>query len=222
MHTLRACPSLFGLPVTRDRKYMVFLSRRLEWCDAVHTVGVQEAFRKLFARPVVMRGDELLRAPDAAVDDFVRSLAVARGLPPVGPGGVAWSCYLAMSSASKQSVRDHEESLAAAGFAQRAAVLTNIAQRASHMGPVLSGFVPALLRSSLLWSFRKRRLVLPAEHLELQGYNLWGNEDRRSVVAALLPSLRSTSLKSLAGNAMHIQSIGSVLMFVVSCTVRRQ
>ena len=26
MYTLRACPSLFGLPITRDCKYMVFLS----------------------------------------------------------------------------------------------------------------------------------------------------------------------------------------------------
>ncbi|CAE7778137.1 unnamed protein product [Symbiodinium sp. CCMP2592] len=223
MHTLRACPSLFGLPVTRDRKYMVFLARRsLVWCDAVNSVGPQEAFRKLFARPVVMRGDELLRAPDAAVHDFVSSLAVARGLPESGSGSVAWSCYLAMSPANRQSVRDHEQSLQAAGFAEQAAVLTNIAQRASHMGPVLSGFAPALLRSSLLWSFRLRRIVLPAEHLELQGYSLWGNEERRSVVSDVLPSLRSSSLRSLAGNAMHIQSIGSVLMFVVSCTVRQQ
>ena len=53
---------------------------------------------------------------------------------------------------------------------------SNLQQNADYMGPV-SGNVPALLQSSNLWLFGKRRLALPMEHLEVQGWNVWGNNN---------------------------------------------
>ena len=50
LHTLRVCPSILGLPITRDKKYMIFLSKRLAWAPEILGVDLQEAFCKLVQR----------------------------------------------------------------------------------------------------------------------------------------------------------------------------
>ena len=220
MTCLRICPSDFGLPITRDRKYMLFLSAKLQWHPAVEAMGqLQLAFSQLFLRQVQMRGDMMLRAPNPQVDEYIRSLAHSRHLPDERAPGKPWSCFLAMSKSNQASVLEHERALIDAGFSLRSGIMSNIAQRASHMGPVLSGNMPALLRNSWLWSFRLRRLALPLEMLELQGYNIFGDEACRSCISDYVHNLSAARTRSLAGNAMHIQAIGSAILFLLSCTV---
>ena len=220
MVCLRVCPTCFGLPIARDRKYMVFLSKRLVWAPEVAAAGHEAAFRTLFMRQVMLRADEMLRSPTHVLDAFVERLALRRNLPARAANGRPWSCYLAMSRTRQHRVQEHEEALRAAGFSDRSPVLTNIAQRAQHMGPVLSGYAPTLLRKSDIWSFRLRRLVTATELLELQGYNVYGDSQLRSGLEHALEAVSCTNKISLAGNAMHIQCIGCVLLFTLACTVR--
>ena len=220
MFCLRVCPTCFGLPITRDRKYMVFLSKRLIWAPEVAALGHEAAFRKFFMRQVMLRADEMLRSPTQELDAHVQQLALRRNLPARAANGRQWSCYLAMSKTRQHRVQEHEQVLRAAGFSDRSPVLTNIAQSAQHMGPVVSGYLPTLLRKSDIWSFRLRRLVTATELLEFQGYNLYGEPQLRSSLEHALQSVSCTNKTSLAGNAMHIQCIGSVLLFTIACTVR--
>ena len=212
MYTLRACPSLFGLPITRDRKYMVFLSNRLSWHPAISALGCAEAFQKLFAKQVVMRGDGLLRAPPSAVKEFIAKLATRRDLPQQRSRGGGWSNFLVMTPAQKTSLLKHEDALETAGLPPKAAVLTNLAQWPEHIGPVLSGHVPALLRRSSLWSFRLRRMVLPEELFEIQGYNIFGDGASASTLKGAMSIVKDSAKKSLCGNGMHVQAIGSALI----------
>ena len=219
LYTLRACPTLFGLPIARDRKYMVCLSKRRSWHPAIHANGPAQSFQKLFERQVMMRGDELLRAPVSKQNEFLSKLATQRNLPPFRSSGSGWSNFLVMTHAQQKSLGQHEDALRNAGLSSTAPVLTNLSQRAQHMGPVLSGYVPTLLRRSKIWSFRLRRMVLPEECIELQGYNLFGHAECRSPIQHAMAFVKDSAKKSLAGNAMHVQSIGSVLIFVLACTV---
>ena len=164
-----------------------------------------------------MRGGDLLRAPEDKQKAYVAGLAAARGLPSERSSGDAWSCFLAMSKGNQDMVLKHEAALEAAGFSARAGILTNISQKPDYMGPFVSGVVPVLLRKSLLWSFKLRRLVLATEMLELQGYNIYGNPDKRSPLSPFVSHLRDSTLQSLAG----VQVVGTVLIFVTACAVRR-
>ena len=211
LFTLRCCPSLFGLPVSRDRKYMVCLGKGLHWDPAVTEMGHQAAFESLFGAQIRLRGDDMLRAPESAVQDFVQKMALAKGLPPRRSSNRSWGCFLAMSATLQQSLKQHERALTDAGFSLTSPVLTNLAQRPSYMGPVVSCHVPALLRL--------RRLVLPEEMLELQGHDIFGPGPMRSCAADhLCTEVSATNKKQMAGNAMHVQCIASVFMFVLACT----
>ena len=58
------------------------------------------------------------------------------------------------------------------------------------------------------------------EHFELQGYSVFGSADAKSPLAEGLGELSQTRQKSLAGNGMHVQVVGSVIAFVLACTQR--
>ncbi|OLP89574.1 hypothetical protein AK812_SmicGene28969 [Symbiodinium microadriaticum] len=192
MVCLEICPSMFGLPIARERKYMVFLAKHMCWAPEVVSKGHQQAFEQLFSCQVHMRGDELLRASPELVASHVHNMAQA-----------------------------HEAWLVQSGYHVQSSVMSNIRQKPEYMGPMLSGYVPTLLQSSVLWSFRHRRLVLPVEMLELQGYNLLDQDpSRRSCIETCLSEISDTAIRGMAGNAMHIQCIGNVLAFVLACSCK--
>eukprot|EP00439_Symbiodinium_sp_Y106_P025582 s5201_g3.t1 len=222
MVSLQICPTMFGLPVARERKYMVFLGKHMCWAPEVVSKGHQQAFEQLFSCQVQMRGDELLRASPELVASHIAKMAASRQLPALRSSGLPWSCFLAMSPSQQNSLKAHEDWLVQAGYNVRSSVMSNIRQKPEYMGPVLSGYVPTLLQSSILWSFRQRRLVLPAEMLELQGYNVLDQDpSRRSCIATCLSDISDTAIRSMAGNATHISCIGNVLAFVLACSCKK-
>ena len=123
---LKVCPSLFGLPMTRDRKYMIATAKSMQWDSEVLAVGHQQAFERLLARQVEMQGDEMLRAPADEISKFVAALAAVRKLPPKRSSNTDWSCFLAMSRGLQNSVSEHEAALTSAGFAPTSPVLSNL------------------------------------------------------------------------------------------------
>ena len=114
---LRVCPSMLGLPILRERKYMILLKKqKIVWEPKVLELGHQAAFQLLFGRFVVMSGDQMLRAPNHAVQAFIAKKAERRGLPRTRRSGEPWSCYLAMSRTAQITVDEHEAVLTEAGY----------------------------------------------------------------------------------------------------------
>ena len=165
-----------------------------------------------------MRGDQMMRAPEAEVRDAIHAMAKAQGLPLCRRSGKAWSYFLVMTGAGQAAVRKHEQAIMEAGHARKESLIVNLANSPQYIGARPTGYIPALLRSSKLWSFAKERCVLPSELLEMQGYNIHG--DRPSAISNLLKegSLRDSQLRELTGNGMHVQCVGCVLAFAVALT----
>ena len=106
------------------------------------------------------------------------------------------------------------------GTRRAAGCLVNINQNPEHM-PTIGHRCPSLLRASRLWSLGLSRELHPQEHLELQGYSIFDSGDDADVytaphgMKAVFASLPSAALKSLAGNAMHLGSVGTAHAFLL-------
>ena len=193
---------------------------------------LQRLFEQTFKRNVVMTVGDKFRAPEFSVRNFVERLAESNNLPPTTASGKPWSCFQAMSRAARAKVASHLEKLQEKtehlhGFSDEAMACefhkwcSNLQQNADYMGPV-SGNVPALLQNSNLWLFGKRRLALPMEHLEVQGWNVWGNNNSyKGDLLVAAGHMRDSRIKSFAGNGMHLHVVAAVLAFVMAVTEKK-
>ena len=81
---------------------------------------------------------------------------------------------------------------------------------------------PALQRGALLWTKAKRRLATPLEHVEIQGYDAFGegedSDEAKQEWVTMLRSLSAVRQRSIDGNGMHAAAVGAALMFVLSGT----
>ena len=88
--------------------------------------------------------------------------------------------------------------------------------------------VPTLVCNSLIFSFRKRRALSPAEHLAVMGFIackeavrcVEGNPSLTACHAALASQdgLSAMEVKKLAGNSMHQVCVGVLMAFLLSHT----
>ena len=86
--------------------------------------------------------------------------------------------------------------------------------------------VPALMRKSQLFSLRLRRGLLPIEHFAVQGLPMFVQDDAELQSLTLLSEeymrgLADNAARHLAGNAMALPAVGSVLLFVIAMTPAR-
>ena len=221
---LLVSPRSQGDPVDRKRKYMILTRpKKLTWHSSVAEMGMQAAFDILFGRRVMIVGDDRLRAPEEAVNEHVAELAVARGFPPTRASGRPWSYYQVLSPSLQRCVKEHENYLVEVlGESKSAQFISNLNQSPGYDGPV-DKIMPTLLKSSILWSFRKRRGALPLEHFEAQGYVIYEDGDDKFKCEFIdgLSQLSGSKLRRFAGNGMHLRSVGTVFLFVLACTRRR-
>ena len=121
----------------------------------------------------------------------------------------------------QQMVLEHEASLRDMGLEVSARAIANLTQKPEYMAPQV-GIAPALLRNSRLWSFAHRRMALPWEHLELQGYNLYteDSDKYKTSFAQVLPSVSDSAIRNMAGNAFHLRAVAAALAFVMAGTHR--
>ena len=228
---IQVSPSLFGEPIERQRLYIVMLRKnKRRWArHMMRDMNLQDFFNQVFARKILMCVDDKFRAPQAAVQEYVSGLADAQRLPPTTSSGKPWSCYLAMSSAARAKVQGHQKKLEEIaeqkGFALNPEEVrnwtANLSQTPDFMPPA-RGKVGAMLQHTNLWLFSKKRLALPLEHLEIQGWNLFGGGPYKSdlISAVGRGALKDNRLKSMAGNGMHLQVVAAVIAFTLACTER--
>ena len=239
LECLNVSPTLMGEPVERRRLYICMLRKgKRRWRHELLRQGLgetwQEVFEAVFQRNIVMTAADKFRAPALGVKNYIAKLAEQQHLPKNTRSGKDWSCFQAVSRAVRDKIQAHQEELARkllsadldSGLAATADDplelrhwTSNVAQQPHFMGPV-RGNVPAMLQHTNLWIFGKRRLALPMEHLEIQGWNIYGNFDNpyRSNIFEVVSSMRDSRLKSFAGNGMHCQVVGAVTAFLLAAT----
>ena len=217
---LHFSPTMMGDASERNRKYMVLLAKRtMRWHPAV-VANPQAAFEKIFGRDRVIDCASRLRAPAAEVESYIQSLAQRRGLPAARRTKRQWTCFQVLSPALKAQVKAHEDAYKKSDeYVPGQPALFNLAQRPDYLKTV-GGVVPALLRTSVLWSSHHRRLVLPCEYFEIQGYNVYDADSTQCDFLHILRALSDRKVRQLAGNAMHLRAVGTAIMFILACTQR--
>ncbi len=106
---------MFGVPVTRSRKYCLMKERGcLEWVHQVEK-DPTTAFHVLFGRPVGIDGRIFYCAPEEMVAETHQAIARQKNMTETQANGSAWPMKLLMSTGTRERVRHWEEFL---GFGQ--------------------------------------------------------------------------------------------------------
>ena len=222
--TLRITPTMLGDPIQRHRKYMILFSdsSKLQWHPSILKFGSpQAAFEKLFARNIIMDCDERLRAPAEDIASNHKVLAVRRGMPEVRRSGRNWTGFQILTPALKTAVRFHEQVIQENEGTLKNPYVVNLHQSPNYVR-TNRGVASALLRTSRLWSVNKRRLLHPLEYLELQGLNIWDNDEFQCEFASALRQLSERQVRQMAGNAMHLRVVGVAIMFCLACSQQQR
>ena len=214
--TLKISPVTLGFPCMRLRKYMLLVRRgRLEWREEIERMGHHAAFRGLFARSIQTRGVDLARAPNEQVVNYKKLMCKQRGMPLQQQNGNEWSFFQCATGSVRNKVMEYEALASQTHPEMHPPLLCNARQHATFM--TCTAMVPTLLRRSLLWSLSARRPLLPGEHLEVMGFNLFGPNPCRP--AAALLALPEAQMKNVAGNGMHSAAVGCAILFLLSGVV---
>eukprot|EP00439_Symbiodinium_sp_Y106_P034529 s571_g4.t1 len=231
METLLVGPDILGEPVLRTRLFMVLLKRSsMAWDDATQSAGVQARFESIFGHTTVMSVLEKFRATGSDVDAYLKALAKSKHMPETSRSGKAWSWIHLCSAAQRASVKEHRDALerhvsseveleTKKNLGKGSEWICNLRQTPEHV-PALWRRVPTLMRKSLLYVFGLRRVGLPLESLELQGWNVFGSRASHGSLTDCLRCLPSSQAMSLSGNGMHLHVLGSLMFFIFSCTRR--
>ena len=215
---LRFSPTMLGLPCSRPRVYMLVTRKsRLRWRTSIEDAGCSKVFEDLFGRRLVASGEILVRAPADEVDEHVQEMALRRGLPAMQANGRKWKFDRVLAPGMRHRLKRYRT--IAAKHPAFPNVFCNLRQQPGH-GPI-STTIPALLQSSVIYSFKHNRALLPKEHFEAMGYKMWG--ERRAAFAEALSATQSEAqMRSLAGNGMHSAAVGAAIMFLLAGTCRVQ
>ena len=202
----------------------------MAWDDATQSAGVQARFESIFGHTTVMSVLEKFRATGSDVDAYLKALAKSKHMPETSRSGKAWSWIHLCSAAQRASVKEHRDALerhasseveleTKKNLGKGSEWICNLRQTPEHV-PALWRRVPTLMRKSLLYVFGLRRVGLPLESLELQGWNVFGSRASHGSLTDCLRCLPSSQAMSLSGNGMHLHVLGSLMFFIFSCTRR--
>ena len=207
-------PKMWSIPVRRPRRYS-FLWKG----DRFDSDASFEEYVMIFGRSVAMRGDALMVSSEEEQQQYMRYLAEAHG-----------EHFCADKDIQLKDILSQEEQKRVATHLTRIPLtqgmdygFTSIDQtlKYSTLGPD----VPSLTRSSKIMVLRsngKHQVATPADHLVFQGEAVApmgiANDDYPCYWRALLDSskLSPKDVKKLAGNAMHMVSVGQFLLYVLA------
>jgi hypothetical protein len=211
-------PVIFGIPANRTRRYTLMIlrgTRRLMMPFSPHGFGY------IFQRSMLINGHIFWCAPSAAVDAQIRCMARRRGLPETMPDGSQWPMLTVIAPGLRIMFLQYLSCIEKKKITEP--IICNLAQRPLFWN-CWSAIMPALLRrTTTLWSLAHERLLLPCEHLAVQGVPIFlpGREpsERFSVeTLSLNGELNDESIRKLAGNGMALSAVGNVIVFALACS----
>jgi len=104
--------------------------------------------------------------------------------------------------------------------------LVCVLQSPYHIAPGTRQVAPSLLKGSLLFSLSRRRLMLPAETMLLQGFPVPSLLPSDGELASLYPfqtpledMLPDRTVRNLSGNGMHLCQVGCAFLIAVGLAV---
>jgi len=220
-------PTLLGKPYARKRKYMILTLRSsLTWRPWATARSHCDVFSDTFGMKVMTSGAIFFRAPDDEVQEWIKAMAMKRGLPTVRSSGRLWSYFQVIGPGARNRITSTED-----------ATLAKLATNGTHVDPRRLDFTfdttqskdftaasltcPALTQRSLMFCMSKRRCQTPFEALETHGFNLYGEALEHHPMCPfkdILGECSEAQLRSLAGNGMDVPSIGAVFLFVLAGT----
>ena len=142
-------------------------------------------------------------------------------LPERKPNGHPWSPYLVLSGGDRRRLEAFEAMLHDQGRS-RPSLFVSLSQNTSHCRPTTT--IPTLTRNTMLWSMQRRRIILPLEHLELQGLRVYGDDPSPHKCVRCIRASQELvgKARQLAGNMMHAGQLAAVMLTMFCLTeVRR-
>ena len=205
---VRLAPWHLGWPVNRPRKYTIITKESLMF------EGNEEDFLVTFAQRPQLPVSDLWASPEADVQSLFEDVATTKAMMPLP--GAPRDFRTLLTPFQKHGV---DAAIASFPVECQNQLVVDISKTPSRTAPSL--FVPTLLCSSLPWSQELRRWALPEESLTFQGIPCLPStsEDYEcSWVKDLESDLSCSAKQELAGNAMFLPAVGTVLLYAL-CSI---
>jgi hypothetical protein len=192
-------PTLLGLPQTRKRRWTLLMLKTRRRLRIPFNV---EGFGSIFQRRVVSNGQLFFCAPKDVIQAYIRKLAGNRGLPLAMANGEPWPLVSVLPPSLRLMLYRYQQHARQAEHPTSS--IFNLRQRPEYWAQ-MGSLMPTLLRHSTLWSGLQERVLIPMEHLCVQGVPVFAlgrtDEERFSVeLLALAGELSDQQIVSLSGN----------------------
>ena len=222
LRVLKLSPTTQGIPNNRERKYMILTStQKIQW----HEVSERWQddtwlYKDLFRRPCELTGQVYFRADELSCAEHIKQLALKRGLTTHRSSGRQWSYKQVVCPGIRIRMAGYLKFDQEAGHKEKPALVFNVMQTPSHFRST-GVLMPTLMRSSLLWSPYQGRCLLPLEHMEVLGHKCYKSspEESDKELCNFLPALHKLSscqIRAMAGNGMHLASVGGALCYTLA------
>ena len=226
VHVASFTPTEIGVPSERWRKYMVLVLRigKLQWMAGKELN--KENFMKLMGRTLQCDGHVYLSStPADMVDKATMDLAAKKHLPPRDDEGRKWRPRDLLSRGDQERLKDYEDVVAGNNDNDDEHNLLLFCDVCQNIGfGSVTTVVPALTRSSALWSLAYARPVLREEKMEAMGIPCINCEMTLGLPMpwqGALGQLTNKQIDQLIGNSMQFAAISSILIYTLACTERR-
>ena len=220
------CPTMFGIPTRRKRKYTMWMLS-LRWhLDLPPRACFLDTFEEMFRKSLVATADSYMCGTDAEVGSQLRSAMRLQGFDFDDDALARCSGAMALTPGEAVRCREYEQ------FAQDRGLkvgdcwtvpvaLINVTQRATFIRCIDTETTPTLMRRTALFDMVRSRMLLPMEYWAIQGYAAPGTTASSVVKTFPFAGLESSlgDTRQLTGNGMHLSCIGSMLMFSFACCV---
>ena len=200
LYSIIVCPSDFGLPIRRPRRYTLMVLK-----GVVQFHGNLEDFLQKFKAIKLMDCVDLFKAPVEHQQDVLVKQARRHSAE------VARSWTQTLSPGALQRYEDCTRAFSSR-YGSSSSTVVDIDHNASiHRGG--QTHLPSLVTHGTLWCLSEGRPAVGAEHMMAQGVPMF--DGACPWTPDTIASLTEAQLKKLAGNGMHVNVVGLLLIYVL-------
>ena len=220
------CPRDLGAPVKRKRQFV--LARKKDSINPIAAFS-RPVFQDIFFKEVSCDARIFWRAPIHDVDAFFEKMAIDRFVPNHPESGFDWIPEELLTGTMQKRLEQYTELARRKGLTF---AVYNLAQNPGFMNHV-DGNIPTLTRKSFLWGTHIpnraspcARPLMPYEHLAAMGWPVLLPETHnlskklpmklRYNVWTANKGPKPKTLRSMAGNGMHVLAMCSIWTFILT------
>ena len=230
-------PAHSGIPAQRMRKYILGRHKRTVVIKFDYS---QESYLRMFGKKLILNGLVYFVASAEARAKWISEMALKKQLPAACPNGEEWLVEDVLRGGFAVRLRGYKR--LGSDMCETGPAIVDLTQSytRSFSLRVLPKVVPALLQKSHMYSLRKDQPLLPYEHFLVQGIPLHPllthlqstHADDGKLPDCYFPFRRpfdqwrgrkmtDSLFRSITGNAMHLSSVGSVLIFLLVASKKK-